>query len=430
MDINSKLANVGIKLPKILLPKQGFEKWATIACDQYTSDLEYWKRVENFVKDAKSTLHLTYPEIYLEDDEDSKKQRIKNIIKNMNSYIDDDSFKELDEGFILVRRSYKERVVYGLIIALDLEEYEYKKDSNSIIRATEETIYERIPPRVEIRKDCPIEFPHILVLLNDKDKKVIEPIINKQLSLEKLYDFDLMMNSGNIKGFYVNSPLDIENIANEITKLKEKSKILYAMGDGNHSFATAKECWNLKKKDLNEEEMKNHPSRYALVELENIYEKDLHFEPIHRVFFNYNTTMFLKAASHFCDCIKLIKYSNLDELTKEINKKDEDAKLALVTKDSFILAKIKGSKYLMLASFIQDIIDNDIKLKMDYIHGLDQVMKLVDNENNLGIILPNVDKDDFFRSIEEDGIMARKTFSMGESDQKRFYLEGRYICKK
>ena len=295
----------GVIVPEILLPgkEADMTKWAVVACDQYTSQPSYWNAVEDYVGDAPSTLHIIYPEVYL--DAEDKEQRIEKICRTMQRYLDEKILEPLPPSFIYVERTIGTGVRRGLIAALDLEEYDYHQGAQSLIRATEETVLDRLPPRIAIRKDAVLEAPHIMVLIDDPEKTVIEPITEAISDSDKLYDFDLMMDGGHITGYRVADSAEIERILNALSKLadpevfqdkygisSDKGVLLFAMGDGNHSFATAKACWDSLKKDLSDDEKKNHPARYALVELVNVHDDSLMFEPIHRVFFRLIQSMF------------------------------------------------------------------------------------------------------------------------------------------
>ena len=274
---------IGFKPADILIPQNiDMEKWSVVACDQYTSEPGYWEQVEKFVGDNPSALNITFPEIYLSGD---NSKRINKINNTMEEYIDKGIFKEYKNSFI-----YTERVIgggkirHGLIGAVDLEAYDFRANSKSLIRATEGTVIERIPPRVKIRENAPLESPHIMILIDDDKKEIIEKIDKSKL--EKVYDFDLMMESGHITGYLVKNT---EEICRKFEKLLEnqgENPLLFAMGDGNHSLATAKTCWENIKKEIPEGEWVNHPARYALAEIVNIHDTSMEFEPIHRVVFD------------------------------------------------------------------------------------------------------------------------------------------------
>jgi hypothetical protein len=283
---------LGFAPADILLPKiKDFSKWSVVACDQYTSEKEYWQEVENITKGEKSTLNLIFPEIYLED---NKTERIKLINTTMAEYIKENLFETYENCFVYVERTLGDGDIRkGVVGMIDLDMYDYSSNANAPIRATEKTVIERIPPRVEIRKDALLELPHVMLLINDEADSVIKSA--EKAKEELLYSFPLMMNGGNIKGFKV-SPN--EEIFTSLEKLWEKgSNAVYVVGDGNHSLATAKTCWENIKKDLSEEERKNHPAKFALVELNNIHSSAISFEPIHRVVFNCNTDDLLNRLS-------------------------------------------------------------------------------------------------------------------------------------
>lgn len=271
------------------------EKWAVVACDQYTSEPEYWKEVENIVGDAPSTLKIILPEIYLE--QDNVQERIANINKEMDHLLSTDFFKTLDNSLIYLERTGADgKVRKGLIGMVDLEDYSYEKGSQSLIRATEGTVLERIPPRVRVRENASLELPHVMLLIDDEKKEIIEGLTDKVTSEDVVYDFDLMQNGGHVKGYKVPENLmdgifkGLEELADKDNfeakyNVKDKGVLLFSVGDGNHSLATAKACYENLKKTMSEEEAKNSLARYALVEVVNLHSDALEFEPIHRVVF-------------------------------------------------------------------------------------------------------------------------------------------------
>ena len=283
----------GFHIPEIMLPKEGtdYSKWAVVACDQYTSEPEYWEEVEKIVGDAPSALRLMLPEIYLE--KEGEVEKIKAIREAMDKYLSDGTLRTLPKGCMLIKRTAEGRSRIGLVLATDLEAYDFNKGSTSLTRATEGTVIERIPPRLRIREGAPIEMPHILILIDDPDKSVIEPLVNAPQ--EQIYDTDLMMNGGHITGSFIKEE-DLEGAKEALSALYDKAVekygegnvIFQAMGDGNHSLATAKTNWENLKKTLSPEEIETHPARYALCEIENIHDEGIVFEPIHRVIFQKN----------------------------------------------------------------------------------------------------------------------------------------------
>ncbi len=289
---------IGIEIPKIMLPKPGIDthKWAVIAVDQFTSEPEYWEQVQSIVDDAPSTLHLVLPEIYI--GQDDEPERIAATQQAAKRYVDQ-GLLEPFEGFVLVERTVNGKTRRGLMLALDLEHYNYNKDSQSLIRATEGTILDRLPPRMKIRSGAPLEIPHILVLIDDPECTVIEPLYEQRENLPVLYDFDLMLGSGHLTGYGIRDEAQQEQVSSALENLAEpqafrrkyqvgedQQVLLFAMGDGNHSLATAKAVWEGMKPIVGLE----HPARYALVEIENVHDDGLHFAPIHRTMFGLKRT--------------------------------------------------------------------------------------------------------------------------------------------
>lgn len=409
----------------ILIPQNvDFTKWSVVACDQYTSEREYWEDVKNIVGDSPSTLNIIFPEVYLEDGDGD--ERIKKINATMEEYLQNGIFRELKDTFIYVKRTQPNgKTRHGIVGRLDLEEYDFSKGSQSKIRATEGTIIERIPPRQRIRKNAPLEAPHILILIDDREKSVVEPLESKTDSFEKLYDFDLMKNSGHIVGYNVDETSKNE-ILSSLEKLsdkgafeakygvKNKGLLMFAAGDGNHSLATAKTCWEEIKKGLSEEEIKTHPARYALVELMNIHDETLEFEPIQRVIFDTEPKKLLDAlvghynASYTDNGGQRIDYT-YQGTEGSIYITETDSNLPVGTLQKFL------DKYLA---------ENGGRI--DYIHGSDVVRNLAKEENTIGFMVDSMEKNDLFTTVIKDGSLPRKTFSMGEAADKRFYLE----CKK
>jgi uncharacterized protein (DUF1015 family) len=275
---------VPFKKANILIPKNvDMHKWSVVACDQYTSEPDYWNEVQSIVGDSPSTLNLTLPEIYLE--EDNVEERIKKINQNMKDYLDSDLFIEYKDSMIYLERTQSDgKVREGLIGVVDLEDYSYEKGSQTLIRATEKTVLERIPPRVKVRENALLELPHIMILIDDPKKEIIESLKNEVTDNDKVYDFDLMQNGGHIKGYKIpDASADsviakLELLADKTSfeeryNVTDKGVLLFAMGDGNHSFATAKAIWEEKKKTLSPEEQLNDPARFALVEINNVHDE-------------------------------------------------------------------------------------------------------------------------------------------------------------
>ncbi|MCR5761564.1 MAG: DUF1015 domain-containing protein [Sphaerochaetaceae bacterium] len=430
--VSEKFVKLGLKPADIMIPKKNtnLKKWAVVACDQYTSEKEYWKDVEDYVGDSPSTLHLIFPECYLEDGD--SEQRIEKINRTMASYIKQGLFDTYENCFFLIKRTCGNTSRLGLMAALDLDRYSWEKDSKSLIRATEGTILSRIPPRKAIRKDAGLEIPHIMVLISDNKKKIIESLYEKRDTLTKIYDTELMKNGGKLEAYLVNDEKDLQTVLEGFealtADLNPDNPLLFAMGDGNHSFATAKSCWEDIKKGLSEEERKNHPARFCLVELENIFDPGLVFEPIHRVLFNVPEDVFIKELEKNADGIEYetVKCKNC------IDSRNKDQKVqgfGYCTADKHVYVRIKNPKSNIAAGTIQRILDSLISkgYTVDYIHGIDVTDKLGSEKGNIGIFLPAIDKETFFDTIIKDGALPRKTFSMGEANEKRYYMECRRI---
>lgn len=412
------------KKADILIPHGvDLKKWSVVACDQYTSQPEYWNDVENIVGDAPSTLKITFPEVYLAEGE----KRIETINKTMEEYINAGIFEKYPNSLIYTERTIDgKKVRKGLVGAIDLEEYDFSKGSKSQVRATEGTVLERIPPRVKIRQNAPLELPHVMILIDDIKRDIIEPLSDTKSEMKKLYDFELMKDGGHLTGYLLPDSLadkvilKLNSLSSQESfnlryKISDKSPLTYAVGDGNHSLATAKTCWETLKKTLSDEEIKNHPARYALCELENIHDSALEFEPIHRVVFNVDTDHLLSAMKKFYN----ISQNPCDGQCIEYITENKNEKLY-----------IKNPKSQLTVGTLQIFLDDYLKNTngtIDYIHGEDVCRKLGAKPGNIGFILPPMDKSQLFLGVINDGVLPRKTFSMGEAYEKRFYLEAKMI---
>lgn len=436
--------DLGINISSVLLPGQNvnMQRWAVVACDQYTSEPEYWKDVDSFVGESPSTLRLIFPEVYLESEtEEEKTARINNINDNMTTYLNNNLLCEHNNSLILVERTFNSgHKRHGLMLSIDLDRYDFSKGSQSLIRATEGTIIDRLPPRIRIRENAQLELPHIMVLIDDANKTVIEPLVAKTDSLEKVYSFDLMKQSGSIKGWKVCEESLIEGVANALYKLVDKEDfksrynvnddygvLLFAVGDGNHSLATAKSCWENIKKTLSENELADHPARYALVEIVNVHDSGLVFEPIHRVVFNVNHEHLFDSFISFYKnqgCNVSIAYGSEKPATS-------GHAIKFVTEKGYGYMIVECPLYNIdvgtLQNFLDDYIKSNNQVGIDYVHGEDVTEKLGKQPGNIGFFLSNMNKNDLFKTVILDGALPRKTFSMGEASEKRFYLEARKI---
>jgi uncharacterized protein (DUF1015 family) len=437
---------IGIQVPEILLPnkKVDFHKWSVVACDQYTSQPDYWAEAKTISGSAPSTLNAIFPEVFLEDNDGES--RIESINTAMQQYLDDGTLLPMSKkGFVLVDRKTSQTASRkGLVVAIDLEQYDFNKGSQTLIRATEGTIVDRLPPRIKVRQDAAIELPHIMVLIDDPERTVIEPLFNTKPKL--LYDFELMMNSGHLKGYAIDSSEQIKQVTDALENLASpevfakkydadgKDVLLYAMGDGNHSLATAKAIWEKIKQDTVDHQcVMDNPARYALVELVNIHDEGLQFEPIHRVIFNVQPEQLLKALGDFypgnCTIHRCDSEIDMKNQSKAAQKNDTHI-IPFNDSNGYGYIQIEHPTFTLelasLESFLKEYLENN-NGKIDFIHGDDVVNELGIKEGNMGFFFPPISKHSLFKTIIFDGALPRKTFSMGEADEKRFYFEARKI---
>ncbi|EER10707.1 hypothetical protein Pmar_PMAR000752 [Perkinsus marinus ATCC 50983] len=451
-------SKVGVRVPYTLLPAEKVDKtkWTVIACDQYTSEPDYWERVEQFVGSEPSTLRLMFPEVYLEKGHDE--EILKSISDHMAKYTAEGVLVKPEKaGMVVLQRTTKtgaKRI--GLVTAVDLEMYDYSVGSQSKIRPTEATIESRIPPRLNVRRNAPVELPHIMVLIDDPEKTVLEPLFAKRDELKQVYDFDLMENGGHLSGWWVDGEssqsAEVAKALNVIAEPErfhklydasaDKKPLIFAVGDGNHSLATARAYWQEVKATLSDpEEIATHPARFALVEIENIHDDGLAFEAIHRLIFDANggSRKFITEMTEF------LEKEGCGPVT--VSETEEDFKKAVkgeVAGHSFgyMVDGVKGGvfvanpKKVLDVATVMDFVDpymksNEAKgTKIDYVHGLTAIERYCTaGTPNVGIVLPDMHKSDLFKTVVHDGALPRKTFSMGEADEKRFYYECRRIQK-
>lgn len=436
------ISDIGIQIPQVYLPKAGVDlnKWAIIACDQFTSEPEYWIAVDKIVGDAPSTLNLTFPEVHIE--KPGEEERIKNIQLTMRKYLDEGILQPYD-GLIYVERTVSGETRKGIMLCLDLEHYDYNKGASSLIRATEGTIVERLPPRIKIRQGAALELPHILVLIDDPHHTVIEPLSADKSTLEKLYDFDLMLDSGHMAGYAVNKAHEnqvieaLRGLARPETFTakygigEDEPVLLFAMGDGNHSLATAKAIWEKMKSQVG----MDHPSRYALVEIENVHDDGLAFEPIHRVLFGLKKDLFAELKKTFGANYTYTPVADSADMTQRVDApraKGKNQAIGLVGggQDFGVIEIANPSSNLAVGtiqSFLDDFLKDGGAEKIDYVHGEDVVERLALQSGNAGFYLAGMHKSELFKTVILDGALPRKTFSMGEAREKRFYMEARKI---
>lgn len=400
-----------ILLPEFRKDPAAMKKWACIACDQYTSEPEYWEDAERIVGDAPSALRLILPEIYLEKTD----EKVPQINSAMEKYLGG-VFEEHKDSMIYLERTLKSgKVRRGLIGKIDLEHYDYTKGAKSLVRATEGTVLERIPPRVRIREAAPVELPHIMILIDDPARTVIEPLSG--VCTDIAYDFDLMKNGGHVKGTFV--PDSVKNrVMGALDALAVgESPLLFAVGDGNHSLATAKACWEKLKPTLTEAERAVHPARYALCEIVNIHDEALGFEPIYRVVFGVDASELISELRAFAGSLPDSGIP-VQEITCVSAAGEE--KVVFGSPTSFLPV---GT----LQKFLDGYIAAHPGAKIDYIHGEGSARKLAGADGAVGFLFRGMEKSELFPTVVADGALPRKTFSMGEADDKRFYIEARRI---
>ncbi|MBO7214877.1 MAG: DUF1015 domain-containing protein [Clostridia bacterium] len=395
-------------------------KWAVIACDQYTSEPEYWVKASEIIGSSPSTLSLILPEVYLSESE----ARVPVINQTMNEYLKS-VLKTHKNSMIYTERVQRDgRVKHGIVAMVDLEEYDFSVGSTSLIRATEGTVLDRIPPRVKVRKDAAIELPHVMLLIDDDKRTVIEPISSNKQNLTQIYGFELMQGGGSVSGYLV-SGSDYDKINSALSALisdenanrlygNAPSKLLFAVGDGNHSLATARTCYLNVKATLGEKAL-SHPSRYALVEVCNVFDDALEFEPIYRVMFGVDTKKVISALTEYANGLK---------------GSEKAQTVKIITKDGECEITFAHPEKQLTVGTLQDFIDSYLKSndgEVDYIHGEDSVQTLSVQDNAIGFIFSGMEKSQLFKTVIYDGALPRKTFSIGHAYDKRYYIECRKI---
>lgn len=416
---------------RILVPHCDLTSFSTIACDQFTADPAYWRQVEELAGKVPSALHITLPEIYLKESSEEIRRRIAAINAEMRRYLHEELFTVYENAMVYIERTLADgRVRRGLLGLIDLEQYDYHTDSVSLIRATEETVLERIPPRMSIRRDAVLEIPHLMLLCDDAQGELIEPAAARKNSFTKIYDFDLMQQSGHITGYLLDC--DAKKTVRDILEKfsapdyfhrkyhTDKEPLVFAVGDGNHSLASAKECYEEIKARIGVEMASAHPARYALAELVSLHDPSLEFEPIYR----------------------LITGGDLEELLNSLRRQNpafhggasKPGEISLHFQSGLEqrTLSVAAEPGLLPVSLLQPLLDQYLKesgAQIDYIHGLDTIRSYAKSEKNIGITFRGMEKADLFPGIIQGGVLPRKTFSMGHAQDKRFYLESRLIAE-
>lgn len=432
---------LAIAEPQISIPSKHVDLslWPVIACDQFTSEPDYWEETERITNSVPSTLHMILPEVYLESlSSEALDSKISAVNRAMLRYLSDGTLISMPEGFLLIDRStslHKSRK--GLILAVDLEQYDFTPGNKSRIRATEGTVLSRIPPRVRIRRDAPLEVPHIMLLIDDPEHLVIEKAFQslKGAGNVPLYDIDLMQGGGHVVGYFADAASDeAAGVISGLKQLLENSSdgFLFAVGDGNHSLATAKAHWEAIRVPLSEGDRLSHPARYALVEVVNIHDKGLDFEPIHRVAFGLPTEKFYAAAGRYFSEQGFHFFTEREYIEQAKTAPESTQVFPIISGRERYVMTLSQPRHSLpvgsLQSFLDQLSTSDPSIRIDYIHGEDTVKNLA-MEGNIGFLLPAISKDSFFATISKEGVFPRKTFSMGESFEKRYYMESKKIIK-
>ena len=428
--MNQRFEQTAFYPADILLPQTAeMKKWPVVACDQFTSQPDYWQAAEAVIGEAPSALRLVLPEVYLNGPDVDK--RIETINASMDRYLADGLFRTLSDSLIYLERTQSDgRVRNGLIGCVDLEQYDFTPGSGALIRATEGTVLERIPPRVRVREHAALELPHVMLLIDDPQRSVIEPLTGETGVMEALYDTDLMLGGGHVAGWAVEDPTLIAQIENALTVLGSQEEfdkkypdatrrdpLTLAVGDGNHSLATAKACWEELKKTLTPEQAENHPARWCLAEVCNVHSPAIEIEPIHRVLFHVDGRDLWDAFQAFYPGAHT---GGGEGHTAEVCGQGMDG-----------LWTVPHPKAQLTVGTLQAFLDaycrDHPEVQVDYIHGDDVARKLGSRPGNLGFLLPLMGKEQLFPTVMADGVLPRKTFSMGEARDKRYYLEARRI---
>ncbi len=414
----------------VLLPGRTVDmtKWSAVACDQYTSEPDYWHKAYELAAGSPSTLNLFLPEAFL--DTAKADEQTAAINATMRQYLNSDLFDLFRGVFVYVERTLPNgQIRRGLVGQVDLEKYEFTPGNRAPIRATEATVADRLPPRIRIRRNAPLELPHVMVLCDDPGKTVVEPLGEQTDTMYKLYDFDLMQEAGHLRGFLV----DGDNLSRvyaalsalsdpEVQKTRYGAEagdpMLFAVGDGNHSLAAAKGCWEQIRETLPEEERATHPARYALCELVNLHDTSLEFEAIHRVLFD-------------CDPAKVLAAIKV-YFPGAYEGRGDGQQFTFVWKEGETVVTLPDPTAKLTVGSVQAFLDDYVSAKggkVDYIHGDAVVHDLCSGDGTCGFLLPAMSKSELFPAVMYDGVLPRKTFSMGEACDKRFYLECRKIVR-
>ncbi len=436
-EYSDSLASLGIRLPEILLPARDVDlkTWPVVACDQFTSEREYWDDVERIVGERPSTLHLILPECYLNDD--FVDDRISRIYNTMERYLETGVFEKAPDGAqIVVRKLPGKPARTGLMLALDLERYDYSRQSTSPIRPTEGTIMERIPSRKRIRAGAAVEVPHIMVLLDDPGRTVIEPLSRVAAAVPPVYSIKLMKNGGTLEAYRIVDPERLAHMAKAFKKLADpaafrdkynsNNPFFIAIGDGNHSLASAKAYWQDLKGSLPDSELERHPARFAMVEAVNLYDDGISFEPIHRLLFDVEPDKFVASLTG-PGGLRFVPLKGASASRAQIPGAAEVGFISENASGVFQFQTVSASETTAAAQSLIDAFLSSSNSRIDFVHDLHTLIEHARKPRNACCVMPKITKEEFFRFIVENGAYPRKSFSMGESNEKRYYMEARKI---
>ncbi len=431
--MEGKFEHVGIEVPEILLPdkKVNMRKWAVIACDQYTTNEAYWHEVERIVGGSPSTLHIMLPEIYLQaPDRDERIASTKDI---MARYIDDGILTLLPKGFILVERTVRGRTRKGLMVLVDLEEFDEDPFKKAQIRASEEVLEERVQARMDIRRGAELEMPHIFLLMDDPQNKVIEPVWKRRDSFTKLYDVDLMLHGGRATGYLIEDKNIEEEILYQLSQLKTREGMRFCVGDGNHSLATAKAIWEEAKHSLSKEEQKDHPLRYAMCELVNLYDPAMALLPIHRIISGVSSSMCIQYVVDHLNSVGADARLVFSRRKPSQQMTEAPEVIFFTSKSSSGRIEINSPSAKMLVEQLQPVLEDFVReyplAKLEYVHGDEEFERVTQEYDTLGFVMPAMNKETFFDELSAMGVFPKKCFSLGEANEKRYYIECRLLTE-
>ena len=429
-----KLQQVGIRFPQILIPekKVNKQKWSVIACDQFTSNEDYWIKTSRLVGGAPSAFHVIVPEVFV--DAHDLDQRVAHAKQIMRSYIEDGVLVSLPEGCVLVERETPHGTRMGLVLAIDLELYETDAEKKPLIRTTEETVSERMSVRIAMREDAVLECPHVMVMINDPADSVLGPVCSQKDNFAKVYDTPLMQGGGHVEGWFIEDANVLGGIAGALGALKKKAKdgMLFAVGDGNHSLAAAKHVWENAKADMTQEERETSPLRFALVEVVNLYDHGIFIHPIHRVLFNIDPPGVLRAIVGILNRTGQEAHMMYTRGTRGQAKPGAQA-IRFESKMSKGYIEVAKPRHALVSQTLTEVLDmlceEMPRAKVDYIHGDDEFRELAHGHASLGFIMDPIRKEELFDAVIEYGVLPRKSFSLGTAEEKRYYFECRLLVE-